>query len=416
MAAVQGVIGIVGLIVLAWAISENRRVFPWRTAVVGLAVQFGLALLLLKLPRSQIVFVWISNGVSALVRATEAGTSFVFGFIGGGPLPFEETFPGASFVFAFRSLPLVVVIGALSAILYHYRILPWVVRGFAWVLSKTLNIGGATSFATAANVFVGMVEAPLLVRPYLERMSRSELFIVMTGGMATVAGTVFALYVTLLEGIIPDPAGHVLTASIISAPAAIMIALILVPRTGEEVNDATIKFERIYENGADALTRGTLDGLRLLAYIIGMLIVLVAFVELANIILNLLPLIAGEPLTLQRILGWILSPVVWALGVPWAESVTAGQLLGTKVILNELVAFIQLSQLAPGSLSERSALIMAYSICGFANFASLGIMIGGIGAIVPERRLEIANLGLKSVLAGTMATCMTGAIAGLLYW
>ena len=379
-------------------------------------MQFGLALLLLKLPRSQIVFVWIGNGVSALVRATEAGTSFVFGFIGGGPLPFEETYPGASFVFAFRSLPLVVVVGALSAILYHYRILPWVVRGFAWVLSKTLNISGATSFATAANVFVGMVEAPLLVRPYLERMSRSELFIVMTGGMATVAGTVFALYVTLLEGIIPDPAGHVLTASIISAPAAIMIALILVPRTGEEVNYARIKFERIYENGADALTRGTLDGLRLLAYIIGMLIVLVAFVELANIILNLLPLIAGEPLTLQRILGWILSPVVWALGVPWAESVIAGQLLGTKVILNELVAFIRLSQLAPGSLSERSALIMAYSICGFANFASLGIMIGGIGAIVSERRLEIANLGLKSVLAGTMATCMTGAIAGLLYW
>ena len=416
MAAVQGVIGIVGLIALAWAISEIRRVFPWRTAVVGLAVQFGLALLLLKLPRSQIVFVWIGNGVNALVRATEAGTSFVFGFVGGGPLPFEETYPGASFVFAFRSLPLVVVIGALSALLYHYRILPWVVRGFAWVLSKTLNISGATSFATAANVFVGMVEAPLLVRPYLERMSRSELFIVMTGGMATVAGTVFALYVTLLEGIIPDPAGHVLTASIISAPAPIMIALILVPRTGEEVNDARIKFERIYENGADALTRGTLDGLRLFAYIIGMLIVLVALVELANIILNLLPLIAGEPLTLQRILGWILSPVVWAFGVPWAESVTAGQLLGTKIILNELVAFIQLSQLAPGSLSERSALIMTYSICGFANFASLGIMIGGIGAIVPERRLEIANLGLKSVLAGTMATCMTGAIAGLLYW
>ena len=221
---------------------------------------------------------------------------------------------------------------------------------------------------------------------------------------------------TLLEGIIPDPAGHVLTASIISAPAAIMIAPVLVPRTGEEEDDARVKFERIYENGADALTRGTIDGLRLLAYIIGMLIVLVAFVELANIILNLLPLIAGEPLTLQRILGWILSPVVWALGVPWAESVIAGQLLGTKVILNELVAFIQLSQLPPGSLSERSALIMAYSVCGFANFASLGIMIGGIGASVPERRLEVANLGLKSVLAGTMATCMTGAIAGLLYW
>ena len=416
MGALQAVVGILGLIVLAWAVSENRRAFPWRTALVGLAVQFGLAFLLLKVPRSQVVFVWIGNGVEALVRATESGTSLVFGFLGGGALPFDESFPGASFVFAFRSLPLVIVIGALSAILYHYRVLPWVVKGFAWVLSKTLGIGGATSFATAANIFVGMVEAPLLVRPYLQRMSRSELFIVMTGGMATIAGTVFALYVTFLEGIIPDPAGHLLTASIISAPAAITLALILVPRTGEEQDDTKVEFKRLYENGADALTRGTLDGLRLFAYIIGMLIVLVALVELANIVLGLAPLVLGEPLTLQRILGWILSPVVWSLGVPWAESVTAGQLLGTKVILNELVAYAQMSQLPPGSLSERSALIMAYSICGFANFASLGIMLGGLGSIVPERRLEIASMGLKSILAGTMATCMTGAIAGLLYW
>ncbi len=416
MGALQAVVGILGLIALAWAVSENRRAFPWRTALVGLAVQFGLALLLLKVPRSQVVFVWIGNGVGALVRATESGTSLVFGFLGGGAPPFAETFPGASFVFAFRSLPLVIVIGALSAILYHYRVLPWVVRGFAWVLSKTLGIGGATSFATAANIFVGMVEAPLLVRPYLQRMSRSELFIVMTGGMATIAGTVFALYVTFLEGIIPDPAGHLLTASIISAPAAITMALILVPRTGEEQDDTKVEFKRLYENGADALTRGTFDGLRLFAYIIGMLIVLVALVELANIVLGLAPLVLGEPLTLQRILGWILAPVVWALGVPWAESATAGQLLGTKVILNELVAYAQMSQLPPGSLSERSALIMAYSICGFANFASLGIMLGGLGSIVPERRLEIASMGLKSILAGTMATCMTGAIAGLLYW
>ncbi len=416
MGALQAIVGILGLIVLAWAVSENRRAFPWRTAVVGLAVQFGLALLLLKVPKSQVVFVWIGNGVGALVRATESGTSLVFGFLGGGAPPFAETFPGASFVFAFRSLPLVIVIGALSAILYHYRVLPWVVRGFAWMLSKTLGIGGATSFATAANIFVGMVEAPLLVRPYLQRMSRSELFIVMTGGMATIAGTVFALYVTFLEGIIPDPAGHLLTASIISAPAAITLALILVPRTGEEQDDTRLEFKRLYENGADALTRGTFDGLRLFAYIIGMLIVLVALVELANIALGLAPLVLGEPLTLQRILGWMLAPVVWALGVPWAESVTAGQLLGTKVILNELVAYVQMSQLPPGSLSERSALIMAYSICGFANFASLGIMLGGLGSIVPERRLEIASMGLKSILAGTMATCMTGAIAGLLYW
>ena len=415
--AIQGIAGILALIALAWAISENRRVFPWRTAGAGLAVQLALALVLIKLPGSQTVFVWVGNGVDALVQATEAGTSLVFGYLGGAPLPFEETYPGASFVFAFRSLPLVVFIGALSAVLYHFRILPWVVRGFAWALSKTLGISGAASFSTAANVFIGMVEAPLLVRPYLIRMSRSELFIVMAGGMATIAGTVFALYATFLDGVIPDPAGHLLTASIISAPAAVVIAMILVPRTGEDTDDdEDVEFDQIYENGADALTRGAIDGLRLFAYIIGMLIVLVALVELVNIVLDLAPDVADGPLTMQRILGWMLAPVVWLLGIPWSEATSAGQLLGTKVVLNELVAYVQMAELPAGSLSEKSALIMAYSICGFANFGSVGIMIGGIGAIVPERRLEIAQLGLKSILAGTMATCMTGAIAGLLYW
>ena len=415
--AIQGIAGILALIALAWAISENRRVFPWRTAGAGLAVQFALALVLIKLPGSQTVFVWVGNGVDALVQATEAGTSLVFGYLGGAPLPFEESYPGASFVFAFRSLPLVVFIGALSAVLYHFRILPWVVRGFAWALSKTLGISGAASFSTAANVFIGMVEAPLLVRPYLIRMSRSELFIVMAGGMATIAGTVFALYATFLDGVIPDPAGHLLTASIISAPAAVVIAMILVPRTGEDTDDDDdVEFDQIYENGADALTRGAIDGLRLFAYIIGMLIVLVALVELVNIVLDLAPDVTDGPLTMQRILGWMLAPVVWLLGIPWSEATSAGQLLGTKVVLNELVAYVQMAELPAGSLSEKSALIMAYSICGFANFGSVGIMIGGIGAIVPERRLEIAQLGLKSILAGTMATCMTGAIAGLLYW
>lgn len=225
----QAVLGIILIVGLAWALSENRRAFPYRTAAAGLLVQFALATLLIKLPGSQIVFEWIGDGVDALVRSTEAGTTLVFGYLGGGPLPFEESYPGAAFVFAFRSLPLVIFIGALSAVLYHYRVLPLVVRGFAFVLSKTLNIGGAASFSTAANVFIGMVEAPLLVRPYLQTMSRSDLFIVMTGGMATIAGTVYVLFSVILDGIIPDPAGHLLTASIISAPAAVVIALILIP-------------------------------------------------------------------------------------------------------------------------------------------------------------------------------------------
>ena len=415
MTLFQPIVGLVGLVVFAWAISEHRRRFPWRMVVAGLALQFALALLLTKLPVAQTPLTWIGNAVDALMQATQAGTSLVFGFLGGAPLPFEEKTPGASFVFAFRSLPLVILISALSAVLYHFRVLPWVVQGFAWVLGKTLRISGAASFSTAANVFVGMVEAPLLVRPYLARMSRSELFVVMTAGMATIAGTVFALYATFLKDIIPDPAGHLLTASIISAPAAVVIAQVMLPPQGEEVEER-VEFTRLYRSGLDALTTGTIDGLRLLAYIIGMLIVLIALVELANIVLALVPDVEGGPLTLQRILGWVLAPVAWALGIPWSEATTAGQLLGIKVVLNELVAYLRMAELPAGSLSERSALIMAYSICGFANFGSIGIMVGGIGAIVPERRLEIAQLGLKSIVAGTMATCMTGAVIGLLHW
>lgn len=412
----QAVLGIILIVGLAWALSENRRAFPWRTAAVGLTIQFALAALLIKVPGSQIVFEWIGDGVDALVRSTEAGTTLVFGFLGGGALPFEESYPGAAFIFAFRSLPLVIFIGALSAVLYHYRVLPLIVRGFAFVLSKTLNISGAASFSTAANVFIGMVEAPLLVRPYLQNMSRSDLFIVMTGGMATIAGTVFVLFSVILEGIIPDPAGHLLTASIISAPAAVVIALILIPRGNEAVDETRVEFAKLYDNGIDALTRGTIDGLRLFAYIVGMLIVFVALVELANIILGAFPDVDGADLTMQRIFGWVLAPVVWVLGIPWSDAIDAGQLLGTKVVLNELVAYIDMSNLPKGALSEKSALIMTYAICGFANFGSAGILIGGLAAIVPERRGELAQLGLKSIMAGTMATCMTGALAGLLFW
>ena len=411
----QPILGVAALIAFSWAISDNRRSFPWRVVVAGVALQLALAALLIKLPGSQLAFAWIGYGVDGLLRATEAGTSFVFGFLGGGDLPYEETIPGGSFTFAFRVLPLVILISSLSAVLYHYRILPWAVRGFAWVLSKALRISGAASFATAANVFIGMVEAPLMVRPYLARMSRPDLFIVMVGGMATVSGTVFGVYAFLLSDIIPDPAGHLLTASIISAPAAILIAQVMSPSVSASP-EIGVKLERLYENGIDALTRGAIDGLRLLAYIIGMLIVFIALVALVNMLLGLVPDVAGDALSFQRMLGWALAPVAWALGVPWSEATTAGQLLGSKVVLNEFVAYVQMAELPEGSLSERSGIIMAYALCGFGNFGSIGIMIGGIGAVVPERRLEIAQLGLKSILAGSIATGMTGAIAGLLTW
>lgn len=412
MTFVQPVIGLAVLIALAWSLSQDRRVFPWRLVTAGLAVQFLAAVILIRMPGSQVAFVWMNNSVLALQRATEAGTSLVFGFLGGAPLPYEETYPGATFVLAFRSLPLVLVISALTALLYHWRVLPPIVRGFAWVLSRALRIGGAASFATAANLFVGMVESPLLVKPYLERMSRADLFVVMTAGLATIAGTVFVLYSTLLQDILPNAAGHLLTASVLSAPAAVVVARLMIPAGASAVRER-IELERRYDSAMEAIAEGTIDGLRLLAYIIGFVLVLVALVELANIVFGLLPDVGGAPLTLQRILGWVLAPVAWLIGVPWGDAASAGQLLGSKIVLTEFVAYLEMSQLDPGELGARSRLILAYALCGFANFGGLGIMLGGLGALVPSRRRDVLELGIKSLVAGNIATLMTGAVAAL---
>ena len=412
MTAVQPIIGLAAFIALAWGLSEDRRGFSWRLVAAGLAVQVLIALVLIRLPGSQIVFVWVNDGVLALQRATEAGTSLVFGFLGGAPLPFEERFPGAAFVLAFRSLPLILVVSALSALLYHWRVLPLIVRAFAWLLTRVLRIGGAASFATAANIFVGMVESPLLVKPYLDRMSRADLFVVMTAGLSTIAGTVYALYSILLQDVLPNAAGHLLTASVLSAPAAVVVARLMIP-AGADGTSERIEFKRLYDGAMDAIAAGTIDGLKLLAYVIGFVLVLVALVELANIVLGVLPDVLGAPLTMQRILGWALAPAAWLIGVPWAEAVGAGQLLGSKIVLTEFVAYLEMSQFAPGELGDRSRLILAYAMCGFANFGGLGIMLGGLGALVPSRRRDVLELGIKSLIAGNIATFMTGAMAGL---
>ena len=401
------------LILLAWAVSENRRRFPLRVVAVGIAMQVVLALLLLKLPLFRDVFLALNGLVAALLKATAAGTSFVFGYLGGGAAPFAPGGSGGSFLLAFQALPLVLVISALSALLYHWRVLPLVVEGFAWALRKTLGISGTAGVGTAANVFVGMVEAPLLVRPYMKTIGRGDLFVIMVAGMATIAGTVMVLYATFLRDVIPNAIAHLLTASILNAPAAVVIARLMVP--GEDgAAEADVALSGMYTNSMDALTAGTLDGLRLLLNIVAMLIVLVALVALANLALGLAGDVAGAPLTLQRLLGYVMAPVAWLIGVPWAEAGQAGALLGTKVILNELIAYLDFSALPEGALAPRSRLIMTYALCGFANFGSLGIMIGGLGAMAPERRGEIAALGLKSILAGTLATCLTGAVVGLL--
>lgn len=413
-AMLQSLLGLFVFVLLAWLLGENRRAVPWRPVVAAILMQGLLALLLLELPASQRLFLALNQAVLALQRATQAGTALVFGYLGGGPLPFAETAPGGSFILAFQALPLVILISALSAVLYHWRVLPVIVRGFAALLQKTLGIGGVLGIASAANIFVGMVEAPLLVRPYLARTSRAELFAIMTCGMATIAGTVMALYATFLQGIVPNPVGHILTASLMSAPAAIAIALLMVP--GEVgAAEREVRLPSPYLSGMDVVTQGTQQGLTLLANIVGMLLVMVALVALANMALAELPVVGGAPLTLERAAGWLLAPLAWLLGVPWSEAGTAGALLGVKTVLNELLAFLQLSQLPPDALGERSRVLLTYAMCGFANPGSVGIMVGGLSAMVPERRGEILELGFKSLIGGTLASFMTGAMVGLLF-
>jgi CNT family concentrative nucleoside transporter len=415
MQSLQSALGVVAIIALAWAISENRRAVPWRPVIVGLILTFALAALFLKLPQVSIAFDWINKAVISLADATKAGTAFVFGYIGGGPLPFELKNPGNEFVLGFQALPVVLVISVLSSLLFYWRIMPPIVRGFSWALEKTLDVGGAAGLSTAASTFVGHVEAPLFIRPYLASLSRSEMFIVMTGGMARIAGTVFVLYATILGPYIPDAAGHIMVCSLLGAPAAIFISLLMVPdpaekHTGGKLDEAA---ERA-NSTMDAIVKGTGAGLELLLNIIAMLIVFVALVYLVNAILSLLPDIFGAPLTMQRVLGWIMAPVCWLMGIPWSQAVTAGGLMGIKTVLNEFVAYIQLAALPSEALDPRSRLIMLYAMCGFANFGSLGIMIAGLSTMCPEKRDEVISLGLKSIVSGTLTTCLLGAIVGVL--
>ena len=413
MQSLQSAFGLLVFVAMAWAMSEDRRAASVRVAVAGIAAQMVLAALLLKLPALETALATLNDLVLMLQDATVAGTSFVFGYLGGGPLPFEESQPGASFVLAFRALPLIIVISALTAVLTYWRILPWIVRGFAVALEKSLGVGGAVGLGTAANVFVGMVEAPLFIRPYLAALSRSELFVIMVTGMATIAGTVLVLYATIIEPVIPNAVGTLLTASLISAPAAITIALLMIPQT-----TASTAGELVPDRGAtstmDAITRGTRSGLELFLIVIAMLLVLVALVFLANAVLALLPDVGGQPVSLERLLGYLMAPVCWLMGVPWSEASTAGALMGIKTILNEFLAYLRLADLPEGALSDRSELIMTYAMCGFANFGSLGILIGGLSTMAPERRDEVVGLGLRSILAGTLATCCTGAVVGIL--
>jgi CNT family concentrative nucleoside transporter len=377
-------------------------------------LQLALALLLLFLPPARAGILLANRGADALQTATDAGTSFVFGYLAGPPLPFSESHPGASFILAFKALPLVLVISALASLLFHWGILQRVTAAFAWLLRSVLAIGGALALGAAVHIFVGMVEAPLLVRPYLARMQRGELFALMTCGMAGVAGTVMVIYASFLAPVIPDSLGNILIASVISTPAGLAIAALMVPFDAGAADDARIDIHDPPVSVMDALVKGTMDGVPVLVGIGASLLVAVTMVTLVNMALGHVPHWGDAPITLQRIASWPFRPVMWLIGVPWNETATAAALMGTKTVVNEFVAYLGLAGLPPDALSARSRLILTYAMCGFANFGSLGIMIGGMGVMAPQRRHEIVALGMRSILSGTLATCSSGAVVGLL--
>jgi CNT family concentrative nucleoside transporter len=399
---------------IAFVLSEQRRAVRWQVIAAGVVLQLGLGALLLGVPGTQTLFAAVGRGVDAIYRATLEGSRFVFGYLGGGDPPFEMAAEANSFILAFQSLPVLLFMSVLTAIFTYWRVLPWIVRWLGRGLQRGLGIGGALGLGAAGNVFLGMVEAPLLIRPYLANMTRSELFALMTTGMATVAGTVLVVYAQTLADVLPNAAGHMLVASLISLPAAVTIALVMLPESGPvTIGDALP--DREASSLMDAIANGTQSGVRLLVQVTAMLLVFVALIALINAALQVLPHVNGGAITLQRMFGWILAPVCWLMGVPWAEAAAAGQLFGIKTVLNEFLAYLELARTGNDQLGQRSTMIMSYAMCGFANFGSLGIMVGGLTAIAPDRRADILALAPRSLISGTLATCCTGCVAGLFF-
>lgn len=420
----RGIIGLAVLIGVAWAISENRAGHPgWRWMLGALALQGVLAVLIVRVP-----IVWeavglVNNAVSVVEAATLKGSSYMFGYIGGAELPFVLK-PGAQppLVIAFQILPLVIVFSALAALLWHWGVLRWIVNGLSFLLRRSLGVSGVVGLSGGASVFLGVVEAPLVTRAYFGRMSRTELFQVMTLTMATISGAILILYATTLRDTVPDAVGHMISASLISLPAALLIARLMVPGTeadtATEVDaDAHTGEEGLrYESSIDAIIKGAMDGMQLFLAVIAVIITVFALVALVDGMLAALPLIDGEALSLKRLMGWLLAPFMWLLGVPWSEAQAAGGLMGTKAVLNEYVAYLELAALPDGTLSPRSLLIVIYALCGVANLASVGLLVSTIGTLCPERRAEAAGLGMKSWISGNLASAMTGAWIGLVSW
>lgn len=410
----QALLGLPLLCLLAWAAGGCRPGVRPRVVAAGLLGQLLVAAALLHVPPLRAGFALAGRAVEALAQATRAGTALVFGHLGGGPLPYAETIPGGSFILFFQALPLVLVVGALSAVLYHWRVLPAVVEVLARGLGRLFGLSGACNLSVTANVFVGMVEAPLLIRPWLGTLTRPELFVAMVAGLATISGNMLVVYAAMIAPVVPDAAGQLLTASLVSAPAAILAGLLMRPGdVGQGAAHGGAPPEapppRLYDGTMDAVVRGTADGLRLLLGIMASLIVFVALVALANAVLE--PL-AG--LTLQRIAGVAFWPFAWAMGIPAGEAATVARSLGVKVVINEFVSYLELAASGGAGLSERSRIVLTYALCGFTNFGSVGIMVTGMAAMCPERRAEIIRLGFPALVAASIACCMAGATVGVL--
>jgi CNT family concentrative nucleoside transporter len=412
----QILIGFVGLVCIAIPFSQNRTSINYRYIFVAIIFQIILAFALLKIPFIVQIFAYLSDGVSSLQAATQEGAEFVFGYLSNSSnSPFEASGAGNSMIFAFQILPLIIVISSLSALLWFWNILPLIIRAVSKVFEKLFNIGGPIGLGATANIIMGQVEAPLLVRPYLSRMSEKELLILMTAGMSTVSGSIMIALVSMLQPQFPDLnlIQHLVSASILSIPAAIMYANIMIP-SAEVTNFDGNSIPKVYDSSMDAITRGTRDGLDICLNVGAILIAFIALVSLLNSILGIAGGWVGiTDLSLQLILGYVFFPIVWLMGIPLSETLASAELLGLKTALNEFVAYGALANIEPGVLSERSKLITLYALCGFANFSSVGILVSGISAMAPERKNDLIKVSLKALVGATLASCMTGLVIGI---
>ena len=409
----QSLLGLAVIVAACWGLSENRKAFPWRLTLGAIAVQAGLVLALFN-PASQTVLEGVNNAVGGLTVASAKGAQFVFGYLAGGDQPYSVENPPALFTFAFNVLPMILVISALSALLWHWKILKWITHGFGILFQRTMGLGGASALAVAANIFLGMVESPIVIRAYLDKLTRSELFLMMVVGLATVAGSTMVAYAAILAPVMQNAAGHVLVASIVSAPAGVLLARIIIPETaGEGGAGADYGSALKYDSAIDAIVKGTADGLMVVLNISAVLIVFVALMALINVMLGGFWLF-GDHVTIERLLGWVFMPVAWLTGVEWAESGKAGWLLGVKLTQTEFKAFIELGNIPADAMSERTRMLMTYALCGFANIGSVGITVTGLSVLMPERREEVLGLVWKGLFAGFLATVMTACVVGAL--